>query len=98
MPDALKGKADLLSMKPKELLNYLSDHGYSRIYVDGGKVIQSFLQEDCIDEMIITRVPLLIGSGISLFGHLDNDLLFRHIKTRILSNGLVKSYYERIRK
>ena len=97
LPEALADKATLVSLKPKELLNYLSRLGYSSIYVDGGKVIQSFLQEDCVDEMIITRVPLLLGNGISLFGHLDNDLLFRHMQTKILSNGLVKTFYERIR-
>jgi dihydrofolate reductase len=97
LPEALRDKAVVLSMKPKALLNYLSEQGYSSVYVDGGKVIQSFLAEDCIDEMVITRVPLLIGGGIPLFGYLDNDLLFRHVQTRILSNGLVKSYYERIR-
>ena len=97
VPEAFKEKADILSMQPKALLNFLSGKGYSSIYVDGGKVIQSFLQEDCIDEMIITKVPVLIGSGVPLFGQLDNDLLFRHLQTRVLSNGLVKSYYERAR-
>jgi len=97
VPETLKEKATVVSMNPKELLTYLSGRGYSSIYVDGGKVIQSFLREDCIDEMIITKVPLLLGSGIPLFGHLDKDLLFRHMQTKTLSNGLVKSFYERMR-
>jgi dihydrofolate reductase len=97
VPDQLRDKAVILSMKPKPLINYLSTLGHSCIYVDGGKVIQSFLREDCIDEMIITRVPLLLGNGIPLFGRLDNELLFRHTGTRVLSNGLVKSYYEKVR-
>jgi dihydrofolate reductase len=95
IPDSLKGKASILSMKPKELLNFLSNEGFSNIYVDGGKVIQDFLKEDCIDELIVTKVPVLIGSGIPLFGDLDNDLQFKHIRTDIYSNGLVKSHYER---
>ena len=93
----LNEKATLIAMKPAVLLNYLSDKGFSNIYVDGGKVIQSFLKEDLIDELIITRVPELIGSGIPLFGYLDNDLRFEHIKTNIYSDGLVKSHYERKR-
>ena len=64
----------MLSMKLGELLNYLSAKGFSGIYVDGGKVIQNFLKEDLIDELIISKVPVLIGSGIPLFGYLDNDL------------------------
>ena len=93
----LNEKATLVAMKPAALLNYLSDKGFSNIYVDGGKVIQSFLKEDLIDELIITRVPELIGTGIPLFGYLDNDLRFEHIKTNIYSDGLVKSQYERKR-
>ncbi len=98
VPDILREKITLLSMKPKELLNYLSSNGFSNIYVDGGKVIQEFLKEDLIDELIISKVPVLIGSGIPLFDYLDTDLKFKHIQTQISSNGLVRSYYERQRK
>jgi len=97
IPGKLKEKVILLSMKPKELLNHLSGEGFSNIYIDGGKVIQSFLKEDLIDELIITRVPVLIGTGIPLFGWLDNDLQFEHLKTDIYSDGLVKSCYQRER-
>jgi dihydrofolate reductase len=85
-------------MEPKELLSYLSGMGFSSIYVDGGKVIQGFLKEDLIDDLIISKVPLLIGNGIPLFGFLDADLQFKHIRTEVQSNGLVRSYYERDRK
>ena len=98
IPDTLKEKVTVLSMKPAELLSYLSGKGFSNIYIDGGKVIQSFLKEDLIDELIITKVPVLIGTGIPLFGYLDTDLEFEHIRTTTYSNGLVKSHYERKRK
>jgi dihydrofolate reductase len=95
IPETLNEKAILVAMEPAALLSYLSDKGFSNIYVDGGKVIQSFLKEDLIDELIITKVPELIGSGIPLFGYLNNDLRFEHIRTNIYSDGLVKSQYER---
>jgi dihydrofolate reductase len=97
VPDILREKITVLSMKPKELLNYLSGNGFSSIYVDGGKVIQAFLKEDLIDNLIISKVPVLIGSGIPLFDYLDTDLQFAHIQTQVSSNGLVRSYYERQR-
>jgi len=97
IPGTLNEKVTLVAMKPAALLNYLSDKGFSNIYVDGGKVIQSFLNEDLIDEMIITKVPELIGTGIPLFDHLDKDLRFEHISTNIYSDGLVKSQYKRTR-
>ncbi len=97
VPVELNDKVTLLSMKPKELLTYLSDLGNSSLYIDGGKVIQSFLKNDLIDEMIISKAPILLGKGISLFGYLKMELEFSHKKTLILSNGLVISYYDRKR-
>lgn len=97
VPDITGAKVAVLSMKPGELLSYLSGKGFSNIYVDGGKVIRSFLKEDLVDELIISKAPVLIGSGIPLFGYLGNDLQFKHIRTEVHSNGLVRSYYERKR-
>jgi len=95
VPDILKEKVTILSMKPKELLNYLSENGFKSIYIDGGKVIQDFLEEGLVDELIISKVPVLIGSGIPLFGHLDADIHFKHNRTEVQSNGLVRSYYKK---
>ena len=98
LPETLRDKATLLSMKPKDLMNYLSGLGFSNIYIDGGTVIQSFLKEDLIDELIISKAPVLIGNGIPLFGSLGDDIQFTHVRTAVQSNGLVRSYYIRERK
>jgi len=95
LPDTIKNKATLLSIKPKELLSYLSGMGFSSVYIDGGKLIQSFLAEDLINDLIISKVPVLIGNGIPLFGFLSADLQFKHMRTETQSNGLVRSYYKR---
>ncbi|HEY6907458.1 MAG TPA: dihydrofolate reductase family protein [Ignavibacteriaceae bacterium] len=97
VPEKLKDKLGILSMNPAEVRKYLSDNGFHSVYVDGGKVIQGFLREDCIDEIIITRLPVLLGGGIPLFGSLRDMLEFTHIRTDVYSNGLVKSHYIRKR-
>jgi dihydrofolate reductase len=97
VPDNVQSNATLVSMNPRELLAFLSREGYSNVYVDGGKVIQNFLHEDCIDELIISRVPILLGSGLPLFGYLEGEMKFKHLETRVYSNGLVRSRYERKR-
>jgi dihydrofolate reductase len=98
IPGMLKEKVTVLSMKPRKLITDLSNKGFSSMYVDGGKVIQAFLKEDLVDELIISRAPVILGSGIPLFDSLDHELQFEHIRTRIQSNGLVRSYYKRKRK
>ncbi len=97
VPSNLKGRVNLISLTPKEVLSHLSKEGYSSTYIDGGKTIQDFLKEDLIDELIVTKIPTLIGSGIPLFGDLDRDLVFQHIETKTYPNGLVKSHYKRNR-
>jgi dihydrofolate reductase len=60
-------------------------------------VIQSFLALDLIDELTIARVPVVLGDGIPLFGFVSSDLMFEHERTVVGQNGLVRSYYLRIR-
>ena len=97
LPEILSADAEVVSLPPRGLLVDLSRRGCSCVCVDGGKVVQNFLREDCIDEMIITRVPLLLGGGIPLFSDLDRQLRFSHVNSTVFSNGLVQSHYIRSR-
>ena len=95
LPEDFVGKAEIVKGSIKDVIDRLNRRGYINIYVDGGKVIQSFLAEDMIDEMIITKVPILLGKGIPLFGEQEQSLMFTHTKTEIYNNSLVKSHYAR---
>ena len=75
------------------ILRKLNEKGYRNIYVDGGAVIQSFLRENLIDEIIVTTVPILLGKGISLFGELSQRINLRLINSRVELGQLVKSHY-----
>jgi dihydrofolate reductase len=92
----LAGGAELLSVSPREAVANLNARGLRNLYIDGGVTIQSFLREDLIDEMIITRIPILLGEGIPLFGP-GGELAFRHEETVVYDNALVKSRYVRVR-
>jgi dihydrofolate reductase len=73
---------------------HLETRGIGHIYVDGGITIQRFLRAGLIDRIIVTRVPVLIGTGIPLFGHLEMDIRLRHVATRQYASGLVQSEYD----
>ena len=94
MPERLREKAEVLCLEPSETLRHLAEKGYKGAYIDGGKVIQSFLAKGLVDTLTIAKVPVLIGSGRPLFGLQDGDLTFEHVRTTVASNGLVRSYYE----
>lgn len=82
------------SGKPIDVIRDLSSEGVEQIYVDGGLTVQSFLRVGLIQQIIVTRLPILLGSGIPLFGPLDKDIALRHIETTSYSSGLVQSRYE----
>jgi dihydrofolate reductase len=97
LPDTMTGKVELMSGNITEVTDQLNQQGFSNIYVDGGKLIQSFLAVDMIDEMIITTIPIVLGKGIPLFGSQDQSLTFLHKKTDLYHGSLVKSHYVRKR-
>ena len=83
-----------MSGEPAEIVDQLTARGFKNAYVDGGITIQRFLSAGCIDRMVITRVPVLIGTGIPLFGPVPGDIFLRHIVTNSYNGGLVQSEYE----
>ena len=95
IPKELEGKAEVLSGNLKKVVEQLNEVGHQNLYIDGGITVQNFLEEDLIDEMIITRVPILLGDGIPLFGKLTKRLHFKHKKTEVYHNMLVMSHYTR---
>ena len=72
----------------------LAARGIRHVYVDGGITIQAFLRAGLIQRLVITRVPVLIGTGIPLFGPTTRDIRLKHIATRQYVSGLVQSEYE----
>ncbi|MES2048042.1 MAG: dihydrofolate reductase family protein [Pseudomonadota bacterium] len=79
---------------PAEIVQQLVASGAQHLYIDGGITIQGFLRAGLVDRLIITRVPVLIGSGIPLFGTLPHDIHLKHVATRDFPSGLVQSEYQ----
>jgi dihydrofolate reductase len=83
-----------MSGEPAEIVSKLEAKGSKHLYIDGGITIQRFLRAGLIQRLIITRVPVLIGEGIPLFGSIEKDIHLRHISTKQYASGLVSSEYE----
>jgi dihydrofolate reductase len=79
--------------EPAEIVSQLEARGFRHAYVDGGITIQRFLRAGLIHRLVVTRVPVLIGEGIPLFGALERDVLLTHVGTRQYAGGLVQSEY-----
>ena len=91
------GGVEQMAGPPAQIVAQLAAKGARHLYVDGGITVQNFLRAGLIQRIIITRVPVLIGDGIPLFGPLPQDVQLRHVQTRQLASGLVTSEYQVIR-
>lgn len=94
-PTSVADRVEVTNKSPADLMAMLEDRGYGKVYVDGGQIVQAFLREDLIDDMIVTRAPVLIGQGRPLFGSVPEDMKLRHLATQTLRDGLVQSRYAR---
>jgi dihydrofolate reductase len=92
------GRVEQMSGSPVEIVSQLSARGLKHVYVDGGITVQGFLRAGLIQRITVTRVPVLIGEGIPLFGSLPHDVQLHHIATQTYKGGLVKSEYEIVRR
>ena len=93
IPEHLVGTVSASSQTPAELVTRLSSEGCQSLYIDGGLTIQSFLAAGLIDEITITMIPVLLGSGIPLFGPLPHDVFLRHVATKTYDFGYAQVKY-----
>jgi dihydrofolate reductase len=93
VPEDLSEKVFLVNGALKDVLSKIHAQGYQNLYIDGGQTIQSFLRDGLISEMIITRIPILLGGGSSLFGILDVPQHFKCVDTKIFLGQIVQNHF-----
>jgi dihydrofolate reductase len=87
------GVVEQMAGPPAEIVSRLEASGARELYVDGGITIQEFLRAGLIQRLVISRLPVLIGEGIPLFGSLPRDIHLRHVATRTYPGGMVQTEY-----
>src|SRR3989442_1487032 len=85
------GVVEQMAGPPAEIVSQLAATGAHHLYVDGGITIQGFLRAGLVQRLTITRVPVLIGDGVPLFGTLPRDIRLGHVTTRHYPSGLFRA-------
>jgi len=93
IPQALQATVCVNSGSPAELCAQWAAQGFRRVYADGGITVQGFLAAGLLNEITITRIPVMIGTGIRLFGGQSQDFSFLHLSTEVYPFGFVQSRY-----
>ena len=93
IPIELKDKIEISTSSPAELMQALENRGWKKAYIDGGKLVQSFIREGFVTDLCITTIPILIGNGISLFGHINADIDLELKNSQSFQTGMVQSLY-----
>ena len=97
VPQGYEEKVFIVKGELKDIIAELNARGFNDLYIDGGATIQGFLNEDLIDQLIITRFPLLLGGGTPLFSELKQPLNFKVTKNEVVLETLVQTTYLRTR-
>ena len=69
----------------------------THVYVDGGRVLTDFLRHDLVDELTITRAPVLLGRGLPLFHDLPREIRLIHLGTATSKTGMTSTRYAVVR-
>jgi len=93
VPAELSSKVEVLNGDATSISEQLTERGFKHLYIDGGQTIQGFLAAGLIQELTLTRIPTLLGSGIPLFGGFTQTIQLQALHTQQYDNGYVQSRY-----
>lgn len=93
IPEKFKDKAELVKGDLAKIVAQINALGHQNLYIDGGKTIQSFLNQNLINEITITLIPIILGVGIPLFTNINKALHLQCVETILYSNHIVQNKF-----
>ena len=79
---------------PEEVVKYANEMGIKHLWlVGGGTLASSFLQHKLLTDISISLMPIILGSGINLFGQLPNTVLLKEERSKFYDSGFRQLEY-----
>lgn len=88
---------ELFAGDPHEIMALAKDRGWSKLYIDGGALVTSFLAVGLLDELTATVLPVALGSGVPIFSELPEYAWFELVESTVINDALVQNTYRRAR-
>ncbi|PKG39805.1 dihydrofolate reductase family protein [Psychromonas sp. Urea-02u-13] len=92
-PENLRGKVEMYSGDIPKLMKMLENDGFKHAYIDGGTTITSFINLQLINEMIITKAPVILGEGVPLFGKINQRIKLVDATSNAFPNDFIQVKY-----
>lgn len=90
------GNVSLRPGEPGVVIDALAAAGLERIWlVGGGALAGSFERDGLIDEYVISFVPVILGSGIGLFGRGGKSRPLALVEEKGFGDGILQARYRR---
>jgi dihydrofolate reductase len=81
---------------PQEAVAEWEAAGIRHVYVDGGVLISAFLEAGYVDDLTLTVVPLLLGSGKRLFPTISTGTALHLDSATPFPSGMLQLRYARV--
>jgi dihydrofolate reductase len=92
-PENLRGQVEMYSGDILKLISHLETEGYKHAYIDGGTTITAFINLQLINEITITKAPIILGKGIPLFGEINSSVKLINSEAIAFPNDFVQVKY-----
>jgi dihydrofolate reductase len=90
-PPAERSDVHVTSAAPEALLDELHRAGHRRVWlVGGGMLAGAFRERGLLDEVILSLIPVLLGSGLPVFGGTGPQQPLDVAETRTYPSGIVQ--------
>lgn len=80
---------------PAELAAFAEGRKWKKLYVDGGRLVSSVLNEGLLCSLTVSILPVVLGDGVPMLSGLDDAKWLQHVATKTYQNGMVQLTYER---
>ena len=61
--------------------------------VGGGEIVSIFLNNNLLDEIVLSIHPILLGKGIPLFNNIQKETKFEMVRIKKFKSGLLQTHY-----
>lgn len=85
--------AEIMTATPAAFAAQAAAKGWRRVYVDGGRLCQAFLEAGLLSDIVLTQIPIVLGGGRPLFQPMTTPRRLRQTRTTVYPAGLVSTHY-----